>query len=149
MSLWKTFEKLNKLYESKQDIDNFINKFGQENYDLFRKSTQRLKNNNISTDLVWHTKNTEKKDLESILYNLQNRIITKDGKAKSEIAGEYNFLGEQNGYKVYEILDHIAAINLGAGTGWCISGRYGHYDDLNYKPTEAEAKKTLRWLYEN
>ncbi len=80
MNLWKTFEELNKLYESKQDIDNFINKFGQENYDLFRKSTQRLKNNNISTDLVWHTKNTEKKELESILYNLQNRIITKDGK---------------------------------------------------------------------
>jgi hypothetical protein len=33
------------------------------------------------------------------------------------MAGEYKFLGEGKGYKVYEILDHIAAVNLGSGTG--------------------------------
>lgn len=141
MNLLEAFKELDLLYESKQDIDKFIAKFGSDTYDLFKKSTQRLKNNNISTDLVWHTKNTEKKDLENILYNLQNRIKTKDGKAASEIAGNYKLVGEKNGFKIYEVLDHIAAMNLGAGTGWCISGRYQHYGEPNYKPTEEEAKK--------
>lgn len=141
MNLWKTFEELNKLYESKQDIDKFIAKFGLNTYDLFKKSTQRLKNNNISTDLVWHTKHTEPKELENILYNLQNRIKTKDGNVASEIAGNYKLIGEKNGFKIYEVLDHIAAMNLGVGTGWCISGRYQHYGEPNYKPAEEEAKK--------
>lgn len=129
-----------RLNEAKQDIDNFINKFGNDTYQLFKKSIQRLKNNNISTDLVWHTKHTEKKELENILNNLQNRVITKDLKS-DKFEGDYEYLGEDKGYKVYHIKDHIASMNLGSGTGWCISGRYGHYGEVNYKPTESEAKK--------
>ncbi len=140
MNLWKTFEKLNKIYESKQDIENFINKFGQDTYDLFIKSKQRLKNKAISTDLVWHTKNTSKKDLDKILYNLENRIITKADNITS-VAGDYEYLGEDKGYKVYYIKDHIAAMNFGAGTGWCISGRYDHYNEPNYIPSESKAKE--------
>ena len=128
------------LIEAKQDIDNFIDKFGSDNYELFKKSTQRLKNNNISTDLVWHIKHTEKKELENILNNLQNRTIVKDLKS-DKFEGKYDYLGEDKGYKVYHVKDHIASMNLGAGTGWCISGRYGHYGDINYRPTETEAKK--------
>jgi hypothetical protein len=116
MNLFETFCKLDKLYESKQDIEKFINKFGQDTYDLFKKSTQRLKNKNISTDIVWHTKHSTKKDLDAILINLQNRTITKDGDLTTA-AGEYKELGEADGFKVYEILDHIAAINLGVDTG--------------------------------
>ena len=55
------YEELSVLNEAKADIDNFINKFGQDTYELFKKSTQRLKNKGISTDLTYHIKNTDKK----------------------------------------------------------------------------------------
>jgi hypothetical protein len=52
MNLTKAFTKLNRLYESKEDKERFIAKFGEEIFDLFQKSKQRLKNKNISTDIV-------------------------------------------------------------------------------------------------
>lgn len=134
------YEELSVLNESKADIDNFINKFGEDTYELFKKSTQRLKNKGISTDLTYHIKHTDKKDLDAILLNLQNRAITKDG-SLTELAGDYEYLGEDKGYKVYKINDVIASMNFGAGTGWCISGRYGHYGEKNYTPTKETAEK--------
>ena len=134
------YEELSILNEAKADIDNFINKFGEDTYELFKKSTQRLKNKGISTDLTYHVKHTDKKDLDAILINLQNRAITKDG-SLTELAGDYEYLGEGKGYKVYKINDVVASMNLGAGTGWCISGRYEHYGEKNYKPTREEAEK--------
>ena len=110
------YEELSVLNESKADIDNFINKFGEDTYELFKKSTQRLKNKGISTDLNYHIKHTDKKDLYAILINLQNRAITKDG-SLTELAGNYEYLGEGKGYKVYKINDVVASMNLGAGTG--------------------------------
>ena len=134
------YEELSILNEAKADINNFINKFGNDTYELFKKSTQRLKNKGISTDLTYHVKHTDKKDLDAILINLQNRAITKDG-SLTELAGNYEYLGEGKGYKVYKINDVVASINLGAGTGWCISGRYEHYGEKNYTPTRKEAEK--------
>ena len=134
------YEELSILNEAKADIDSFIDKFGEDTYELFKKSNQRLKNKGISTDLTYHIKHTDKKDLDAILINLQNRAITKDG-SLTELAGDYEYLGEGKGYKVYKINDVIASINLGAGTGWCISGRYEHYGEKNYKPTREEAEK--------
>lgn len=134
------YEELSVLNEAKADIDNFINKFGEDTYELFKKSTQRLKNKGISTDLTYHVKHTDKKDLETTLLNLQNRAITKNG-SLTELAGDYEYLGEDKGYKVYKINDVIASINFGSGTGWCISGRYGHYGEKNYTPTRETAEK--------
>ena len=136
----KLYEELSILNEAKVDIEKFIDKFGEDTYDLFKRSTQRLKNKGISTDILYHVKYTDKKDLEAILYNLQNRTITK-ADSLTELAGDYEYLGEDKGYKVYKINDVIASINLGAGTGWCISGRYGHYGEKNYTPTKKEAEK--------
>lgn len=138
------YEELSALNESKEDIAKFIDKFGEDTYELFKKSNQRLKNKGISTDLNYHIKHTGKKDLDAILINLQNRAITKDG-SLTELAGNYEYLGEGKGYKVYKINDVVASINLGAGTGWCISGRYEHYGEKNYKPTRREAEK--HWNY--
>ena len=134
------YEELSVLNESKADIDNFINKFGEDTYELFKKSNQRLKNKGISTDLTYHIKHTDKKDLDAILLNLQNRAITKDDNL-TELAGDYEYLGTGKGYKVYKINDVIASINFGAGTGWCISGRYGHYGEKNYTPTRETAEE--------
>lgn len=134
------YEELSVLNEAKADVDSFINKFGEDTYELFKKSNQRLKNKGISTDLTYHVKHTDKKDLDAILLNLQNRAITKDDNL-TELAGDYEYLGEDKGYKVYKINDVIASINFGAGTGWCISGRYGHYGEKNYTPTKETAKE--------
>ena len=134
------YEELSVLNESKEDIAKFIDKFGEDTYELFKKSNQRLKNKGISTDLTYHVKHTDEKDLDAILLNLQNRAITKDDNL-TELAGDYEYLGEGKGYKVYKINDVIASINFGSGTGWCISGRYEHYGEKNYKPTRKEAEK--------
>ena len=134
------YEELSVLNESKEDVAKFIQKFGEDTYELFKKSNQRLKNKGISTDLTYHVKHTDKKDLETTLLNLQNRAITKNG-SLTELAGDYEYLGEDKGYKVYKINDVIASINFGSGTGWCISGRYGHYGEKNYTPTRETAEK--------
>ena len=129
------------LKESKQDIDNFIAKFGQDTYDLFQKSIQRLKNNKISTDITWHTKNTSKEELDNILHNLQAKVKTNEPADLSKgITGKYNYLGEKDGYKVYQPLDYISSMALGVNTGWCTTGRYGHYGEPNFKPSEKDAK---------
>ena len=134
------YEELSVLNESKEDVAKFIQKFGEDTYELFKKSNQRLKNKGISTDLTYYVKHTDKKDLDAILLNLQNRAITKDDNL-TELAGDYEYLGEDKGYKVYKINDVIASINFGSGTGWCISGRYGHYGEKNYTPTRETAEK--------
>ena len=110
------YEELSVLNESKEDVAKFIQKFGEDTYELFKKSNQRLKNKGISTDLTYHVKHTDKKDLYAILLNLQNRAITKDD-SLTELAGDYKYLGEGKGYKVYKINDVVASINFGAGTG--------------------------------
>ena len=62
------------ILESKADIDNFIDKFGEDTYDLFIKSKDRLKNNKLSTDLTWHTKNTTPEEMDNMLASLQQKV---------------------------------------------------------------------------
>ena len=140
-------EKLNNqinylLNESKQDIDAFINKFGQDTYDNFKKSSQRLKNANYSTDIIFYTKSDDwdKNRLDKLLFNLSNKLtVSKDDPTKIE--GKYRDLGIQGNYHIYEPLDALASMNLGVGSGWCTTGRYGHYGDMNFKPSLEDAKK--------
>ena len=129
------------LNESKQDIDAFINKFGQDTYDEFKKSTQRLKNSGYSTDIIKYTKDDSwtKEKLDKLLFNLSNKLtVSKDD--STEIEGEYRDLGVQGNYHIYEPLDALASMNLGVGSGWCTAGRYGHYGDKNFKPSLKDAK---------
>ena len=132
------------LIETKQDIENFINKFSQETYDLFNKSRDRLKNNGYSTDLIYYTKNVSKEELDDILSKLQRKLkINKDESnvSKEGIRGKYNYLGEKDGYKVYQPLDYLASMDLGYMSGWCTTGRYGHAGKKDCKPSEEDAKK--------
>ena len=130
-----------KLVESKEDIKKFVDKFGKDTYEEFKKSTQRLKNAGMSTDILVYVKDEDmtKSKLDKILFNLKNRIQTKDD--TTELAGEYKYLGEGKGYKVYQPLDALASMNLGVGTGWCTTGRYGHAGEKNCKPSESDAKE--------
>lgn len=144
------------LNESKQDIDAFINKFGQDTYEEFKKSTQRLKNANYSTDIIKYTKDDSwtKEKLDKLLFNLSNKLtVNKDDSTKIE--GKYRDLGIQGNYHIYEPLDALASMNLGVGSGWCTTGRYGHYGDKNFKPSLKDAEnhwdnytsKGIRFFY--
>lgn len=126
------------LNESKEDIEKFINKFGEDTYKWFLKSKDRLKNNKISTDILYHVKNTSVEDMQNILHNLQSKVKSDD---LTKIQGKYNYLGEKDGYKVYQPLDSLASMNLGVGSGWCTTGRYCHYGDANFKPSLKDAEK--------
>ena len=131
-----------KLTESKEDRQKFIDKFGQDMLDLFAKSKDRLKNAGISTDMLWHVKNTSPEDMKNILYNLRAKVVKNDSKADmTKIQGKYNYLGSKDGYDVYEPLDVVASMSLGVGTGWCTTGRYDHAGELNFKPSYEDAKK--------
>lgn len=131
-----------KLTESKEDRQKFIDKFGQDMLDLFAKSKDRLKNAGISTDMLWHVKNTSPDDMKNILYNLRAKVVKNDGKADmTKIQGKYNYLGSKDGYDVYEPLDVVASMSLGVGTGWCTTGRYGHAGELNFKPSYEDAEE--------
>lgn len=128
------------LTEAKADIQAFVDKFGQDTYDLFIKSKDRLKNNKLSTDIVWHTAHTSPEEMDSILSTLQRKMGNKDMSnidfSKEQIPGKYKYYGRMGNYDVYEPLDYIASMALGVNTGWCTTGRYGHYGDPNFKPDE-------------
>lgn len=128
------------LNESKEDIEKFINKFGEDTYKWFLKSKDRLKNNKISTDILYHVKNTSVEDMQNILHNLQSKVKSDD---LTKIQGKYKYLGEKDGYKVYQPLDALASMNLGVGSGWCITGRYSHCGDTNFKPSLKDAE--MHW----
>ena len=139
-----------RLTEAKEDIQKFVDKFGQDTYDEFKKSSQRLKNNNMSTDIYTYINDDtmDKKKLDTILFNLKQKVSAKDNDL-TKIQGEYEYIGQGNGYKVYKPLDAVASMNLGVGTGWCTTGRYGHYGDDNFKPSLADAKRHFNDYTEN
>ena len=112
------------LKESKVEIDAFIDKFGEDTYNLFLKSKDRLKNNNLSTDISWHTKHTSVEEMQNMLANLQQKMGNEDKSkvdfSKEQIPGDYDYLGEFGGYKVYHPKDAESSMALGVNTGWCV-----------------------------
>ena len=76
------------IVESKEDIDRFIDKFGEKNYEWFRNSNQRLKNANRSTDITWYVKNVSKEELEDLLSKLQRRLkVDNEGSSGEKSTG--------------------------------------------------------------
>lgn len=142
------FRIIESLLEAKQDIQAFVDKFGQDTYDLFIKSKDRLKNNKLSTDIVWHTKNTSPEEMDNILSTLQQKMGNKDMSnvdfSQKQVPGEYEYYGRMGDYDVYEPLDYISSMALGVNTGWCTTGRYGHYGDPNFKPSEGDAQRHFK-----
>ena len=61
--------------ESKEDKQAFIDKFGQEDYDKFLKMKDRLKNNKVSVDIVYHTAHTSKEEMDKLSVALNNNTI--------------------------------------------------------------------------
>ena len=122
------------LAESKEDKQNFIDKFGQDEYDMFVKMKDRLKNNGISTDIVYHTAHTSKEEMSKILNDVSSRVVKnkETGKNVNNVKVAY----EDDQWIIYDVLDWETAMNLGKGTGWCITGRYLTNGEV--KPSQAE-----------
>ena len=120
------------LLESKQDREVFIDKFGKDAFDFFQKYKQRLVNANISTDLTYHVKNTSKEEMDKIVSDLENKVV-KDTSGETKL--NRNYIGSGKGYDVYQPLDWETSMNMGDGTSWCITGRYG---TKKVKPSQAK-----------
>lgn len=134
------------LLEAKEDIEKFVDKYGRETLDLFQKSKDRLKNHGYSTDILYWWKNDDKNELPKILDNLlyakaRGNKTSKVSTNEWEPRGDYRYLGQHRGYDVYRVNDYIASMDLGINTGWCTTGRYGHYGDSRFVPSEKDAKE--------
>lgn len=124
---------------------DFVDKFGQDRLDTFDKARQRMKNKDLSVDYQSYLKMTPD-ELDNFILSLYDK--DKDSQKKrilqgtdKEIRGEYNYLGRYGNYEVYQPLDYISSMDLGVNTGWCTTGRYGHYGHPKFAPSEADAKK--------
>lgn len=104
---------------------SFKEKYGETAFNLFERFKDRLKNIDISADYSYHLKHTTPKEMELILNKIKN-YTTPSYNKRMEIAkteGKYKYLGEGDGFKVYEIQDYKGAYYLGSNTEICICGR--------------------------
>ena len=121
-----------RLFESKEDIQKFIDKFGQENYDKFNKLKDRIKNAGLSSDMTWYVKNMDIEEFEQQLKDLENRVV-KDIQGKTKLNRKK--IAENQYWIIWDVLDWETAMNMGEGTVWCITGRY-NTDEV--KPSQAK-----------
>ena len=138
MDLIEVFNKLSSIEEDvlteerEEDIEEFDNKFGEGSFEKFNKLKGRLKNNNISVDIVYHIKNTPVDKMNIILSDAEKRVV-KDVSGETKLNRKLVTSNEY--YDVYDVLDWETSMNMGDGTGWCISGRY---DTNEVKPSQAK-----------
>ena len=121
------------LTESKADIQKFIDKFGKDNYDKFVMMKDRLKNNKVSVDIVYHVAHTSKEDMDKLLSDIENKVVKDDDTKSTHMNVDVAY--EDDKWIIYNVLDWETAMNLGEGTTWCITGRYA---TAKVKPSQAE-----------
>lgn len=132
----------NLIVEAKQDIENFIDKFGQETYDIFNANKDKLASKlKISKDITWHVKNTSVEEMNQFLSKLDMLAVAKDRgyvfDNEGNLIDNSKLIVENQYYKVCEIPDYQTAINLSYGGSWCIAGRYDIPKDAPAKASQA------------
>lgn len=142
--LWGMFEN-RMLIEAQKDIDMFVDKFGQDTYDYYLKSKQRLKNAGYTTDIIAITKQYSKEEFDEILKQLDKKVsdkrgrLTRDEQRLQNVEGKFEYLGTKDGFAVYHPIDVTASMSLGVNSGWCTTGRYGHAGHPEFKPSTRDA----------
>lgn len=107
------------LKESKQDELNFKTWLNNDQYaDLFIKFRQGFKQ--PENDYYYWIKKKQPEDLVKFIDAYQGQKRAKE-KEHQEVMNGAEFLGEENGYKVYYITTWEASKTLGQGAKWCIS----------------------------
>lgn len=123
------FDKI--LNEAKQDEINFTNVFGAELKDRFLKQKPRLKS---PENDFYHWIRKSKQDLEGTINELDSRLSELENKLtrsqRAQLAAEgAEPLYEDDDWVVLRIDEYPAAAKYGAGTVWCITGRYNNEED--------------------
>ena len=123
----ESFDKV--LNEAKQDEINFANVFGNELKDRFKAQKQRMRSPE-NDFYYWIRLSREDLDgtiekLDSFLSGLENKQTRSQ---RSKLASEgAEIVYEDDEWIVLKINTYEAAKKYGAGTVWCITGRYpGH-----------------------
>lgn len=129
MNLWETFQKLNKLYEAKEDTTKLIAFAGEDLANRFLAIKNRLKA--PENDLYYWIKNKSVEELEATVTAVEN--TKSNTKIKKEIASDgAELVAESAHWKVYHITTYEAAQNYGRDTQWCITG-INDYGDKYWK----------------
>ena len=130
-------ESCNTLTESKQDQQNFIDKFGEQRWMLFNQLKTKLSNKDI---YYWLKKSEEELDAE-----LERASKVKSNKEKrGEDKSGAILRAEDENWKAYKITSYGAAKYYGYGTQWCISSADGAVDVFTiYGPTKEAAIQSL------
>lgn len=122
-----------KLNEAKQDDINFSNVFGE---DILAKFKALKQNNRLTGEesgyYYWIGKSKE--DLEGTIEELDKLLSKLESKisrnARSKLASEgAEVVYEDEDWIVLLIKTYEAAVKYGAGTTWCITGRYHGAED--------------------
>ena len=126
----ESFQKL--LNEAKQDDINFSNVFGQELLDRFKAQRQRM-HSPENDYYYWIRKSRENlegtiEELENFVSQYENRLSRRE---RSKLAADgADVLYDDSDWIVLKINNYEAAKKYGAGSVWCITGRYhGHEDE--------------------
>jgi hypothetical protein len=131
------------LNEAKQDEINFSNVFGDDLLARFKALKQNNRLSGSESDFYhWIRKSKEDLDgtideLDKLLSKLENKVSRS---ARSKLASEgAEVVYEDDEWIVLLIKTYAAAVKYGAGTTWCITGRYrgaeesGEYYFNSYK----------------
>lgn len=128
----ESFDKM--LQEAKQDDINFANVFGQELLDRFKalKQNNRLSGQE-SDNYFWIRKSKEDlegtiAELDTRLSELEHKVSRAERRRMAQTGAEV--LYEDDEWIVLKINTYEAAQLYGAGSVWCITGRYhGHEEE--------------------
>ena len=117
-----------RIIESREDQLKFIDKFGQDTFNTFTKNKSRIANKGISTDIIYHWKNTSISDMNKILNSVSDeqreQELDIEGKQIPKDTKNYNVIAEDDDWIVYQPLDYISSIYLADGARWCTAGGY-------------------------
>ena len=125
----ESFQKL--LNEAKQDDINFSNVFGQELLDRFKAQKQRM-HSPQNDYYYWIRKSREDlegtiNELEDFVSQFENKISRRE---RAKLASEgAQVLYDDDEWIVLKINTYEAAQKYGAGSVWCITGRYGGHEE--------------------
>ena len=125
----ETFNRM--LNEAKQDEINFANVFGADVLERFKAQKPRM--SSPENDFYYWIKKS-KEDLEGTIEELDKFISKLENKvsrnARSKLAAEgAEVMYEDEEWIVLLIKTYEAAVKYGAGTTWCITGRYHGAED--------------------